>query len=49
MAGPEEDSWKSILEKEGITCEPVLKGMAEYPEFVEMWVDHLKTVFSHFQ
>ncbi|MGD8915098.1 MAG: sirohydrochlorin cobaltochelatase [Syntrophobacterales bacterium] len=55
MAGPEEDSWKSILEKEGITCEPVLKGMAEYPEFVEMWVefvemwvDHLKTVFSHF-
>jgi sirohydrochlorin cobaltochelatase len=48
MAGPEEDSWKSILEKEGITCEPVLKGMAEYQEFVEIWVDHLKTAFGHF-
>jgi len=49
MAGPEEDSWKSILEKEGITCEPVLKGMAEYQEFVEIWLDHLKTTFSHFK
>jgi sirohydrochlorin cobaltochelatase len=49
MAGAEEDSWKSILEKQGITCEPVLKGMAEYQEFVDIWVDHLKTVFSHFK
>jgi sirohydrochlorin cobaltochelatase len=46
MAGPEEDSWKSILEKEGIRCEPVLKGLAEYQEFVDMWVDHLNTAFS---
>jgi sirohydrochlorin cobaltochelatase len=48
MAGAEEDSWKSILEKQGITCEPVLKGMAEYQEFVDIWVDHLKTAFGHF-
>ena len=48
MAGPEEDSWKSILEKEGITCVPVLKGTAEYQEFVDIWVDHLKDAFSHF-
>ncbi len=49
MVGPEENSWKSILEKEGIKCEPVLKGLAEYQEFVDIWLDHLKTAFSHFQ
>jgi sirohydrochlorin cobaltochelatase len=48
MAGPEEDSWKSILEKEGIKCESVLKGLAEYQPFVDIWVDHLKTAFGHF-
>lgn len=49
MVGPKMDSWKSILEKEGITCEAVLKGLAEYQEFVDIWVDHLKTAFSHFK
>jgi len=49
MVGPEEKSWKSILEKEGITCEPVLKGLAEHQEFVDIWVDHLRTAFSHFK
>ena len=48
MVGPEENSWKSILEKQGIDCEPVLKGLAEYEEFVDMWLDHLKTAFSEF-
>jgi sirohydrochlorin cobaltochelatase len=48
MVGSEEDSWKSILEKQGINCEPVLKGLAEYQEFVDIWLDHLKTAFSHF-
>ena len=49
MAGPEEDSWKSILEKEGIKCVPVLKGTAEFQEFVDIWVDHLRAAFEHFQ
>ncbi len=49
MAGPEEDSWKSILEKEGIKCVPVLKGTAEFKEFVDIWVDHLKGAFGHFE
>ena len=48
MVGPEENSWKSILEKQGIDSEPVLKGLAEYEEFVDMWLDHLKTAFSQF-
>ena len=48
MAGPGEDSWKSILEKEGIECKPVLTGLAEHQEFVDIWVDHLKSAFGHF-
>ena len=47
MVGPEENSWKSILEKQGISSEPVLKGLAEYQEFVDIWLDHLKTAFGH--
>ncbi len=47
MAGPEPDSWKSILEREGIQCVPVLKGTAEFQEFVDIWLDHLRTAFEH--
>jgi sirohydrochlorin cobaltochelatase len=32
LAGPEDDSWKSILETDGMTCIPVLKGLGEYEE-----------------
>lgn len=42
MAGPEEDSWKSTLEADGIICVPVMKGMAEIPEIADIWVDHLR-------
>jgi sirohydrochlorin cobaltochelatase len=49
MAGPDENSWKSILEKEGIKCVPVLKGTAEFQEFVDIWVDHLRAAFEHFR
>ena len=48
MAGEADDSWKSILTKDGISCSPVLKGTAEYDEIVEIWVDHLKTAISGF-
>ncbi len=49
MAGPEADSWKSILTKAGIKCKPVLKGTAEYDGIVAVWIDHLKSAFSHFE
>ncbi len=49
MAGSEDDSWKSILEKEGIKCVVVLKGTAEYQEFVDIWVGHLRTAFEQFR
>ena len=48
MAGNEADSWKSVLTAAGITCRPVLKGTAEYDNFVEIWVDHIQAPLSHF-
>lgn len=41
MAGDEEDSWKSTLTADGVTCVPVLRGTAEFPAFVDIWMDHL--------
>lgn len=49
MAGPEEDSWKSVLTKQGITCVPVLKGTAEYDNIVAVWIDHLKSAMAQFE
>lgn len=49
MTGDEKDSWKSILSKEGITCVPVLKGLAEYDNMVAIWIEHLKQVFAYFK
>lgn len=46
MAGNESESWKSVLEKNGFVCEVVLKGTAEYPGIVNVWLDHLREVYS---
>jgi len=48
MAGEEEDSWKSILTKAGIACLPILKGTAEYDNFVDIWVSHIRGSLRHF-
>jgi sirohydrochlorin cobaltochelatase len=48
MAGEEDDSWKSVLTKEGIECVPMLKGTAEFDVVVDIWIDHLKAVLNHF-
>jgi sirohydrochlorin cobaltochelatase len=48
MAGDEEDSWRSILISKGFKVEPILRGTAEIPEIVDVWLDHLKSAFSHF-
>lgn len=48
MAGDDEDSWKSILTAKGFKVEPILRGTAEIPEIVDVWLDHLKAAFSHF-
>ena len=48
MAGDSPDSWKSVLTEKGFKCEPILKGTAEVPEIVDLWLDHLKSALSHF-
>jgi sirohydrochlorin cobaltochelatase len=48
MAGEEDDSWKSIFTKAGIQCVPILKGTAEYQDFVDIWVSHIRGPLSHF-
>lgn len=42
MAGDGDDSWKSVLTADGVTCVPVLRGTAEIPAFVDIWLDHLQ-------
>ncbi|MFP4475307.1 MAG: sirohydrochlorin cobaltochelatase [Desulfatibacillaceae bacterium] len=49
MAGDGEDSWKSVLTKAGIECETVLRGTAEYDDYVAIWVDHLKDALAELE
>jgi sirohydrochlorin cobaltochelatase len=48
MAGDDPGSWKSVLERKGYECEVVLKGTAEYPEILDVWLDHLRTAMAGF-
>lgn len=49
MCGADEASWASILKKKGFEVECELKGMARLPEVVDIWIDHMKAAFSHFE
>ena len=40
MAGLKPDSWKSMLEKEGIAVTPFLQGMGENDQLAQIFVDH---------
>ena len=40
LAGEEEDSWKSILEKEGFETEASLHGIGEWEEIRELFAEH---------
>jgi sirohydrochlorin cobaltochelatase len=42
MAGPEEDSWKSILEAEGYTVQCTLRGLGEYAKIRELFARHAR-------
>jgi sirohydrochlorin cobaltochelatase len=46
LAGDEEDSWKSILTKQGFECDITLKGTAEYDNMIDIWTDHLKDAMA---
>ena len=48
MAGDEDDSWKSILLSEGYEVVTIIRGTAEFDQFVDIWVDHLAEPMHHF-
>jgi len=41
MAGPEDDSWKSILTKEGYQADAVLIGLGSNPAFAQLFVERI--------
>lgn len=49
IGGGEPGSWKSVLTAQGVACEPVLKGTAEYGGIVDIWVEHAKQAFDRLQ
>ncbi|MBO5552340.1 MAG: sirohydrochlorin cobaltochelatase [Lachnospiraceae bacterium] len=40
MAGDEDDSWKSILEKAGYEVTPVLEGLGQLPDIRNIYISH---------
>lgn len=46
MASDDPHSWKSILEASGISAEPVLKGLGQYPVIQQMFIDKLKAILG---
>ncbi len=42
MAGPDKDSWKSIIKSKGIKVYPIIEGLGENPEIVKIFVEHVK-------
>ncbi len=46
MAGKQNSSWRSQIEAAGFVCEPVLRGIAEYEGFIDIWISHLNDVMS---
>lgn len=46
MAGEEEDSWKSILEKEGYAVSCVLEGLGQIEAVQDIYVGHIQTAIS---
>lgn len=44
MAGDEEDSWKSLLEKEGFDVVPVLEGLGQNEAIQQIYVQHVSAL-----
>ncbi len=49
MAGDEEDSWKSVFEKEGFEVECVMRGLGELPEIQDLLAEHAKKAIEGVQ
>lgn len=41
MAGANPESWKSRIVSHGHECMPILRGMAQFAQISEIWLDHL--------
>lgn len=46
LAGDEEDSWKSVLEKSGYEIEIIMKGLGEYTQIAELFVSHALKAYT---
>ena len=49
MAGPEEDSWQSVLTADGWQVRSVLQGLGELPAVRRIYLDHLARVTGRLQ
>ena len=45
LAG-EEDSWKSLLQKEGFEVEVYLRGLGENPKYQDIYVKHIRDAMT---
>lgn len=45
MASDEDDSWKSILNKNGIDTAAEIKGLGQYKAIQDIFIDHLKDIY----
>ncbi len=46
MAGDQEDSWKSVLKREGYEVECILEGLGQIAAVRDIYVDHIKAVIG---
>jgi sirohydrochlorin cobaltochelatase len=49
MAGEEDDSWKSVLTKDGIACVPVMRAITQNQKIVDIYIKHSKAMMAHFK
>jgi sirohydrochlorin cobaltochelatase len=46
MASDDDESWKTVLEKEHFKVEPIIRGLGEYKGIQKMFLEHLKKAQS---
>ena len=46
MAGDEDDSWKTILKKEGYEVEIYLHGLGENAGIQDLYIEHVKNAME---
>lgn len=46
MAGDEEESWKVQFEQAGFSVQCMLKGLGEYPEIRQLFIDHIEDAIA---